>query len=145
MSSMIAAPRPTSYWVITILALLWNLGGVAMFCLHLSLDPAAVAALPAPQREVYEATPAWLDALFGIAVVAGLLGSVGLALKKRWAVVLFLLSLLAVLAQMVAAYAVTPAWTAYGPAGLVMPVAVTAIALFLWWYARSAAAKGWIS
>lgn len=145
MSSTIAAPRPTSYWVITILALLWNLGGVAMFCLQLGMDPAAVAALPAPQREVYEATPAWLNALFGIAVVAGLLGSVGLALKKRWAVMLFLLSLLAVLVQIVATYAVTPAWTAYGPAGLVMPVVVTAIALFLWWYARSAAAKGWIS
>lgn len=145
MTSTIATPRPTSYWVITILALLWNLAGVAMFCLQLSMDPAAVAALPAPQREVYEATPAWLNALFGIAVVAGLLGSVGLALKKRWAVMLFLLSLLAVLVQMVATYAVTPAWTAYGPAGLVMPVVVTGIAVFLWWYARSAAAKGWIS
>lgn len=145
MSSMIATPRPTSYWVITILALLWNLAGVAMFCLQLNMDPGVVAALPAPQREVYEATPAWLNALFGIAVVAGLLGSVGLALKKRWAAMLFLLSLLAVLVQMAAAYAVTPAWTAYGPAGLLMPVVVTAIAAFLWWYARSAAAKGWTS
>ena len=145
MDSIIAAPRPTSYWVIAILALLWNLMGVAMCWLQINMDPSAVAALPAPQREVYEATPAWLNAVFGVAVVAGLLGSVGLALKKRWAVPLFLLSLLAVLVQMAAAYALTPAWSAYGPVGLVMPVVVTAIAAFLWWYARMAAAKGWIA
>ena len=145
MSSTIAAPRPTSYWVVAILALLWNLAGVAMFCLQVTMDANTIAALPAPQREVYEATPAWLNAAFGVAVVAGLLGAIGLVLKKRWAVSLFLLSLVAVLVQMVAAYAVTPAWAAYGPAGLVMPVMVTAIAAFLWWYARRAAAKGWLT
>ena len=145
MGTTIAAPRPTSYWVVAILALLWNLAGVAMFCLQVTMDADAIAALPAPQREVYEATPAWLNAAFGVAVVAGLLGAIGLVLKKRWAVSLFLLSLVAVLVQIAAAYAVTPAWAAYGPTGLVMPVVVTAIAAFLWWYARSAAAKGWLT
>lgn len=145
MVSTIATPRPTSYWVVAILALLWNLAGVAMFWLQVNMDASAIAALPAAQREVYEATPAWLNAVFGVAVVSGLLGAVGLVSKKRWAVTLFLLSLLAVLVQMAAAFALTPAWAAYGPAGLVMPVVVIAIAVFLWWYARKAAAKGWLA
>lgn len=145
MASTIAAPRPTSFWVIAILALLWNLAGVAMFWLQVTMGADAIAALPAPQREVYEATPVWLNALFGVAVVAGVLGAVGLILKQRWAVALFALSLLAVLVQMVVAYAVTPAWSASGVAGLLMPVVVVAIAAFLWRYARSAAAKGWIA
>lgn len=145
MASTLAAPRPTSFWVIAILALLWNLAGVAMFWLQVTMGAEAVAALPAPQREVYEATPAWLNAVFGVAVVAGLLGAIGLVLKQRWAVPLFALSVVAVLVQMAAAYALTPAWSAYGLAGLVMPVMVVAIAVFLWWYARNAAVKGWIA
>jgi len=145
MDSTIATPRPTSYWVVAILALLWNLAGVAMFCLQVTMDADAIAALPTAQREVYEATPAWLNAAFGVAVVAGLLGAIGLVMKKRWAVPLFLLSLLAVLVQVAAAYTVTPAWSAYGPAGLVMPVVVVLIAVFLWWYARRAAARGWLA
>lgn len=145
MASTLATPRPTSFWVVAILALLWNLAGVAMFWLQATIGAEALAALPAPQREVYDATPVWLNAVFGVAVVAGLLGAVGLVLKKRWAVALFGLSLLAVLVQMVAAYAVTPAWSAYGPGGLVMPAVVVLVAAFLWWYARRAAVRRWIA
>ncbi len=145
MTSTIATPRPTSYWVITILALLWNLAGVAMFCLQLSMDPAAVAALPAPQREVYEATPSWLNIAFAISVFGGVLGAVGLLLRKRWAVPCFLVSLLALIVQILSAYAVTPAWSAYGAAGLAMPVVLLAIALFLLWYARKAQRNGWLA
>lgn len=144
MNANTANARPKSFWVVAILALLWNLIGTAMFYLQVSMTPEQLAALPAPQREVCEATPAWLYGLFGIAVTGGVLGSLGLLLKKKWAAALFLISLLAVVAQTVATFVVTPAWSAFGAAGLVMPVIVLAIAIFLWRYSRQAAAKGWL-
>lgn len=144
MNANTANARPKSFWVVAILALLWNLIGTAMFYLQVSMTPEQLAALPAPQREVCEATPAWLYGLFGIAVIGGVLGSLGLLLKKKWAAALFLISLLAVVAQTVATFVVTPAWSAFGAAGLVMPVIVLAIAIFLWRYSRQAAAKGWL-
>jgi hypothetical protein len=55
-----------------------------------------------------------------------------------------MVSLLAIVVQMVGAYVVTPAWQAYGPAGLAMPVMLVVIAVYLYWYAQKAAAKGWL-
>lgn len=136
--------RPKSFWIIAIAALLWNLLGVAMFCLQVTLSPETMAAMPAEQRQVYEATPSWLNIAFAAAVFGGVLGALGLLLKKRWAVTFFLVSLLALLVQVVGTYAVTPAWQAYGPAGLGMPVLLIVIALLLWVYARKATIRGWL-
>ncbi|WP_368566259.1 hypothetical protein [Pseudoxanthomonas sp. UTMC 1351] len=144
MDNSLASVRPKSFWVIAIVALLWNLLGVAMFLMQVTASPEIVAAMPAKQRQVYEATPAWLNIAFAIAVFGGVLGALGLLLKKRWAVTFFLISLLALLAQIVGAYAATPVWEAYGLAGLAMPVLLVVIALLLWVYARKATIRGWL-
>jgi hypothetical protein len=144
MNDNLASMRPKSFWVIAIAALLWNLLGVAMFFLQVAMTPEMVAAMPAEQRQVHEATPGWLNIAFAVAVFGGVIGALGLLLKKRWAVTFFLISLLALLAQMIGAYAVTPAWEAYGPAGLAMPVLLVVIALLLWVYARKATIRGWL-
>ena len=126
-------------------ALVWNLLGVAMWYLQVNMSAERLALMTEPQRQVYQATPGWLDVVFAVAVFAGVLGGVGLLLKKRWAATMFLLSLVAVLVQMIAAYVVTPAWAAYGPTGLVMPVVLVVIAGFLLSYANKARARGWLS
>lgn len=136
--------RPKSYWVIAVLGLLWNLVGVLMFLFTVAMTPEQLAALPAEQRQVVEATPSWLNVLFGIAVAAGTLGALGLLLKKRWAVSMFLLSLIAVVVQMVGSFVVTPMWSLVGPSSLVMPIIVLLIAWGLWQYARKAATRGWL-
>ncbi len=58
----------------------------------------------------YEATPGWLTVAFGVAVGAGVLGSIGLLLRQRWAVPCFAVSLVALLVQIGGAYLVTPVW-----------------------------------
>lgn len=145
MNTHVAVPRPRSFWIIAVLALLWNLIGIAMFYMQIAMTPEQLVAMPAEQRAVYDATPSWLNAAFAVAVFGGALGALGLLLGKRWAVPMFLLSLLGLLVQMLGAYAVTPAWSAYGAAGLAMPILLVAIAVFLWLYSRKAAARGWIA
>ena len=46
--------------------------------------------------------------------------------------------------QVLGTFIATPAWTVLGPAALTMPVVLLAIALFLLWYSRRAAARGWL-
>lgn len=137
--------RPFTYWLIAVLALVWNLIGAVMLYLQVNMPAAALAQMTEVQRQVYEATPAWLNAAFAVAVFGGLFGAVGLLLKKRWAVPLFLLSLLGLIVQFIGAYVATPAWAAYGPRGLVMPAVLFLISLFLWWYAGKARERGWLS
>ena len=113
--------------------------------MQMQLSPEMVAAMPAPQREVHAATPAWINVTFGIAVITGVLAAISLLLKKRWAVPLFLISALAIAVQLLGAYALTPVWRVSGAAGLALPLMLVVIALYLWWYSRDAAAKGWIA
>ena len=136
--------RPKAYWWVAILALVWNLLGLAMFVMQVTMDQARLATLPEVDRQIFLATPAWLNAMFGIGVIGGVLGALGLLLRRRWAVPMFQVSLLGLLVQMAGAYLVTPAWSAYGPAGLAMPVLLLAIALALLFYARRCAARGWL-
>lgn len=136
--------RPKSLRVIAALGLLWNLIGVLMFLFTVMMTPEQVAAMPAEQRQLIEATPSWLNVLFGVAVVAGTLGALGLLLLKRWSVPLLLLSLVAAALQVVGSFAATPAWSLLGPSGLVMPALVLLIGTGLWLYARKAATRGWL-
>ncbi|KRG69985.1 hypothetical protein [Pseudoxanthomonas dokdonensis] len=132
------------FMIVAIIAVLWNLLGVFMFIMQVTLSPAAIASMPAAQQAVYQAIPVWTNIAFGVAVLSGLVGSVGLLLKKRWAVPVFALSLLAVLVQAAGNYMSTPLWQVTGPSGLVMPLLVAAIALYLWRYAANAARHGWL-
>lgn len=144
MNTTTTASRPFTYWLIAVLALIWNLFGAVMLYLQVNMPPDRLAQLTDAQRLVHEATPVWLNVAFAVAVFGGVLGAVGLLLKKRWAVAMFLLSLLGLLAQLTGAYTATPAWAAYGAAGLVLPIVLLLIALFLLSYARRARARGWL-
>jgi len=139
----VSAPTPSKrFWIVAVLALVWNLIGLAMFVMQVTMPPETVAAMAPGQREVYEATPGWLDALFGVAVIAGVLGAIGLFLRRRWASPLFVVSLVALVAQLLAAYLVTPVWATSGAAGLVLPVVLLVIAVALVLHARRSAACG---
>ncbi len=145
MTTTTGTKRSVGYWIVAVFALVWNLIGVAMWYMQVNMSSEQLAMMAEPQRQVYEGTPAWLNVAFAVAVFAGVLGGLGLLLKKRWASTMFLLSLIALLIQMIGAFVATPAWAAYGPTGLVMPAVLVAIALFLLWYANKAKARGWLS
>src|SRR3546814_11602842 len=51
---------PASVWIVGALALLWNLVGVAAFVMQVAMPAEALGAMPAEQRAIYEAPPAWL-------------------------------------------------------------------------------------
>jgi len=136
--------RPKAYWAVAALALLWNLLGLAMFVVHVTTDEARLAALDEAQRRIHLATPGWVTAAFGLAVAGGVLGALGLLLRRRWAVPMFGVSLLALLAQVAGTFLATPAWAVYGPAGTAMPALLLLVALALLAWARRCAARGWL-
>ena len=140
----VAAPRPLGFWIVSVLALLWNLLGMAIFFMQVSMPPEALAAMPAEQRSLYESTPAWVNGAFAVAVFGGALGSAMLLLKKRLALPLLALSLLGVVVQMGYTYLMTPAFRVYGAGNAILPVVLVLIALFLVWFARRSLARGWI-
>lgn len=136
--------RPTLFWVIAILALLWNLMGVFAFVMQVNMSPDVLAALPDAERQLIASQPAWFMFVFAIAVFAGALGSLMLLLKKKFAMPLLVLSLLGVLAQKAYVHLFSDIYTIMGSGAMVLSILVIVIALFLVWFARMSIAKGWI-
>lgn len=141
-----AMKRPAWFWVVAVLALLWNLFGLAMAWMQYSMTPDQLAQLPEAQRAVYAAFPGWLWVVDFVAVIAGTLGAVLLLAGRRLALPAFWVSLVAVVVMF--GYSLFPGRMIelLGAAqALPMPVLVTLVAALLVWFARKAAARGWIA
>ena len=141
---MHASKCPLSFWLVAVLALLWNLFGLYSFYYHFTATPAVIASWPEAQQQIEAAAPRWIFVAFAIATIAGVLGSLGLLLRKRWAVPVLLLSLLAIVVQFTAHYLTTRTWALTGIGGAMLPLCIGLFGLFLWWYARKATARGWL-
>ncbi len=134
-----------SFWIIVIIAFIWNLMGVFAYIAQAYMSDEDLAALPENQRALYENVPAWVTAAFAISVFGGALGCILLLLKKKMATTVFVISFLAILAQMTYNFFMSKAVEAYGPGGLIMPIMVIIIGYFLIYYSKRAANYGWIS
>jgi hypothetical protein len=117
------------------LALLWNLFGVYAYLQTVGIVPGA------PADMTSKAMPAWVVGAFAVAVFAGALGSLGLLLLKRWAKMILVLSLLALLLEDLWAFVLREGHETQ----LALSLAVNAIAILLVWLAYTADRKGWLS
>jgi len=136
---------PVWFWLLAIFFLLWNVMGVLSFFAHTFISEEALAALPNNERELYGDYPLWTTLVFAIAVFGGLLGSIGLLLKKRWSKVAFIISLLAIIPQMIHNVFFTKSMDVYGPGqAATMPIMVVLFGVFLVWFSNYCIRKKWL-
>lgn len=135
---------PRSFWIISSLALVWNLIGVVRYVMQVRITEEMVRTLPEAERVFYTDLPIWATSAFAVAVTAGAIGSVLLLLRSIWAVPLFLISLVGVLVQMYHAFAIARAMLVLGPASAIVPTLIITIGAGLIWYARYAKDNGWL-
>jgi hypothetical protein len=134
---------PVWYWVIAAVALLWNLMGCAFFGMELFAQEAGMAFMTEAQKEWVRSTPGWIYFVYGLAVSSGVVGSIGLFLRKGWTTRMFAISLVAVIVQMVYTMIIGGGLQVMGPSGLVMPAVVIGIAAALLWFSRFVRSRGW--
>ena len=134
---------PNWFIVVAVLLLGWNLMGVIAYIMQVTMSPEAVAALPQAQRQLLESTPDWATAAFAIAVNGGVLGCLLLLLKRSLAGLFLQLSLAGVLVQMYHSFFMSNSIDVFGPGGMVMPVMVIVIAVYLVMLAAKAKANRW--
>jgi len=136
---------PTWYLPVTILALLWNLLGCAAYLSDVMLTPEDVARLSAAQQALYAARAPWTVAATAIAVWGGALGSLGLILRRRWAMPLLIASLVGLTVQDVGLFLLSGVPGQAGTVAMVLQGLVLLIAIGLVLLAGKAAANGWIA
>jgi hypothetical protein len=135
---------PGWYWAAALAALVWNGFGCFMYLSQVGMDPAEMARLPEVQQEVWRAMPAWAVGAYALAVWAGLLGAVGLILRRRWARLAFALSLAGVVAQFGWTFLGTSILARMGGSAAVFPAFIFLVTASLLWFAELATRRGWL-
>lgn len=137
---------PFWFWIVTLLAVLWEATGCYFYVMQVGMGPDELAALPKAQGDAFAAMPSWQWGVFAVAVWSGLLGALALLLRSRFAVPLFAVSLLAAIIQYGYTFLATPILSTMTTAEAVpLPVAIIALGAVLLWFAATARAKHWIA
>lgn len=144
MTDQTNAKPPVWFWIVSVIALLWNGMGVNNYLQQAYQTEAFTSQLTPELSAILDTRPAWATAFFAIAVFSGLLGSLLLLLRKKLASPLLLISFVSAM--------ITQIWwfTTDGPSiadqvsGMIIPVIVILFALFLVWMARKGTANGWL-
>lgn len=136
---------PAWFWILSIVALIWNIMGVMAYLADAYMPEEVLTALPEVQQELYTGRPSWVTAAFAIAVFAGLLGCILLLLRKKLAKTMFLLSLLAVLVQNAYAFFMSNTIEVMGYQALYFPILIIIVAIALVVFTKKATEKGWLS
>jgi hypothetical protein len=137
---------PVSIKVISVIAILWNLFGVASFVMHAFFKEMSNAGLNEAQISYMESFPGWAYIIFGTAVTTGLLGSIGLFFRKKWTPLLFLISLITLVINQFHPILFTNYMEIFGGiTSIIFPVIITALGVYFWYYSRSADQKGWLN
>ena len=102
-------------------ALAWEVIGCFMYLGQVTADRAS---LPLDQRAMWDATPTWMVAAYAIAVWVGLAGAILLLMRRRLALPLLLVSLIAVVIQFSGLFLVPQLRQTVPEAALAAPAAI---------------------
>ena len=142
MATTFPMSRPNWFRMVALLAVLWNAFGVVMYLSSVGMFGDPMAGLSEAERAAASSIPAWITGAFAIGTFTGLIGSIGLLLRKRWAQSALIVSLIALL--------VLEGWIVFFSGalehfGLAVPIMVSAGAVLLAWLATHARRRGWLS
>ena len=130
---------PVWFWIVSVLALLWNLMGVGAYLSpHFMTDEMIAELEPQLQYEMAYEHPAWYTALFALAVFGGVLASIALLIRKKWAYFLFIISFICATIQQIY-YVMEVKGT-----DKIMPTMIIIVCIFLIWFSKKAISKTWI-
>lgn len=135
------AATPWHFWVVAIVAVLWNgFGGYDYTMSHLQGEAYfRQMGMTDAQIALMDVYPTWMHAVWAIGVWGSVLGTILLIGRQRWALHAFVLSAVGALGNVV--------YTAATPAvsqemGVAMPLAILAICLVFAWYSWLMAKRG---
>lgn len=126
---------PASFWVVTLIGLLWNGFGAYLYTLTNLGDAALLASASPAMQDYIAAMPIWAHAAWALGIWGSLAGSVLMLLRSRHATAAFGISLLGAAGS----------FAAQGMAGVLepaQPVLILGLIVFQLWYARKANAAG---
>ena len=135
-----------AFWIIGVIAVIWNGMGVYNYLIQAFKTDALMDSMDAEQIALMDSLPAWMTALFAIAVFSGLLGSIALLMGKKIATTLFVVSFLTATIQQLYWLFGTDAVDVFSEKmPYLIPILVIVFGAFLVWYSKGQKSKGVLS
>lgn len=135
---------PTLFWIIGILALLWNIMGVVAYLSQVYITDEMLAALSEADQLYIKNVDSWVTGAYATAVFSGVLGSICLLIRKIIAKLLFVISLIAFLTQSVYNYFIQD-FMEIQTIQMAWSFTILSICIFLVWYTKVATKRAWIA
>ena len=128
---------PWHLWVIGLLSLLWNGMGAFDYTMTETRNAWYMSDFTSEQLAYFYGFPKWVIATWAISVWGGVLGSIALLLRRRWAVPIFAVSLATMVMTFVHNFVLTNGLAVMGGAGaLAFTAAIVVVGVALALYSR---------
>ncbi len=128
--------------IVGIVLILWNLLGIYAFVHDFAQTPADLAKLPASQSAMYAGMRSWEWGVYGVGTITGFIGALGIALKRGWAALASLISLIAVAIQFGHAFIARVGANSWDPGAIGFVGFIVLICALQYYLARRWAGKG---
>jgi hypothetical protein len=133
---------PRHFWIVGVLSLLWNAVGAFDYAATQLRIESYMSAFTPEQLEYFYGLPAWVVAAWAIAVWSSLLGSLGLLLRKTWAVWLFGVAIVGMVLTALHNFVLSDGLAVMGSGAVAFTAVIWLIAFFLFFYARAMSKRG---
>ena len=140
-----SAPRASwAFWLVAVLALLWNAFGAYDYWMSQTRGAAYLEGMGMTPDQIayFNAMPGWLTGVWAIGVWGAVAGAILMLIRSRWAAAAYAASLAALLASLVYAHLLSDGGEVMGAQGLIMNAVITAAAVFFLWFSWRMAKRG---
>jgi hypothetical protein len=138
----VAPKTPVHLWIVGVLAILWNFVGVFDYlATKLELE-FYMSQFPPEMLEWINDMPAWATASWAFGVWGAFVGTIGLLLRKKWALWAYVASIGGLLISNIYSFFLSNVAEAMGESYPYMNALIWVIALFLLFYACAMSKKG---
>lgn len=136
-------PRtPLHLWVVGVLSLLWNaMGAFDYLATQLEIE-SYMSQFTEDQLAYFYEIPAWAVSGWAFGVWGAVAGSIGLLLRRRWAVWAFAVSLAGMAVSSLHSLVLSEGAAIMGTGGMIFTAIIWVIAIALLIYARAQAQRG---
>jgi hypothetical protein len=136
---------PIWFWILSVLALIWNAMGVNQYLQQAYNTESFRVLYTSEQLTLMDSTPAWATASFAIAVFSSVLACVLLLLRKKLAKTVFLIALIAIVVQMTHGLLIAKSYEVTSAFQTSMAIIVLVVGLLLYLFAKRSTKKGWLN
>lgn len=133
---------PRHLWIVGVLAVLWNAMGAFDYSATQFRVESYLSGYSPEQLAYFFGFPAWAVAAWAIAVWSALVASLGLLLRKSWAVWLFGVSIVAMVITGIYNLGLSEGIEMMGPGAMAFTAVIWVVAFSLFFYARAMAKRG---